>query len=138
MTITKTLTFSERIHNVVRFRGTLNAKQFLCGAMILQSLSMCMDLYLLRYENDFATYALALNNPGFMIFYLYLFGCIIAARLRDLQINPSLSYFWVCALWFLTFGIRMCIPLPLGATYPAVCLLLIPLMAKSKKTLGLK
>lgn len=138
MTIAKTLTFSEQIHNVVRFRGTLSAKQFLCDALILQSLSMSMDLYLLRYENDFATYALALNNPGFMIFYLYLFGCLIAARLRDLRINPSLSYFWVCALWFLTFGIRMCIPLPLGSTHPAVCLLLIPLVAKSKRTLGLK
>ncbi len=138
MTTANTLIFPEQIHSVLRFRGTLSVKQFLCGALILQSLLMCMDLYLLRYENDFATYALALNNPGFMIFYLYLFGCIITARLRDLRINPSLGYFWVCALWFLTFGIRMCIPLPFGATYPAICLLLIPLMVKSKRTLGLK
>lgn len=127
MTTAKTLTFSEQIHSFIRFRGTLSRKQFLCCALILHCLVVCMDLYLLRYENDYATYAMALNNPAFIAFYLYCFGCIIAARLRDLRINPYLSYFWVCALWFLTFGIKMCIYLPFGATYPAVCLLLIPL-----------
>ena len=124
--------YSATLRDLAVFRGAMGARTFIAAAIFLEFCAYLMDLYLLRYENDFATYTLALNNPGFMAIYLYSFACIIAARLRHMGINPRLCYFWVWALLMLRFGLRMCIVLPFGAVYSAISLLLVPLLAKEK------
>ena len=78
-------------HELASFRGNIGVRTFAFAAAFLELCACSMDLYLLKYENDFSTYALALNNPGFIALYLLGYAMIITARLRNLQLPVSLA-----------------------------------------------
>ncbi|MBP5353027.1 MAG: hypothetical protein J6Y91_04605 [Alphaproteobacteria bacterium] len=136
--ISDTPKISTKLNDLFSFHGKIGVRTFLTAALFLELCAWAMDMYLLKYENDFATYALALNNPGFIGLYLFGYALIIMARLRDMNLPRSWAYFWIWALWLCRFGIRSAVNLPLGTVCVAVILILLPLCAKDKDLLCLK
>lgn len=73
------------------------------------------------------------------IAFCYLYGIAISARLRNLKLNPSLTYFFVFLLWnihYFAAHIRS-IPIYLRVEYSIILIffVLLPLFAKDKKVL---
>ena len=120
------------------FEDGISVKMFAFAAIILELFAGAMDLYLSRYESDFSTYTLALNNPGYIGIYLFGYAILISARLKKLMLPQSLTYFWVLALWLCRFVMRSIVVVPFGITYTAVIFILLPLFAKDKMILCLR
>lgn len=126
---------STKLNDLFSFHGEIGVRTFICAAAFLEFCALAMDMYLLKYENDFAVYALALNNPAFIAMYLFGYTILITARLRTLKLPQSIAYFWILALWLCRFGIRSLIYIPFGTVCVAVVFILLPLCAHSRNTM---
>ena len=131
---------TQTLHNFLTFNGNMTAKQFFCCIFLIELLRI-LTIQL------FASIFLPKDNLTTLLTYfplitavLYLYGISIAARLRNLGINPSLTYFWVLGIWFVRYILMPSVQTTQDMFYIIsvgyiFIFLLLPLFAKDKEIL---
>lgn len=130
----------KNIYDFFKFQGNLTAKQmFVCMFFIEVLRVAVIQIYasLSLPQNNFISF---ITYFPLMATVLYLYGATIAARLRNLALNPSLTYFWVMGIWAVRYIIFPNVQtLHNTAQMSGICLafifLMLPLFAKNKETL---
>ena len=128
------------LHNFLIFNGNMTAKQFFYCIFLIEVLRVLIIQL-------FAGLSLPKDNLTTLLTYfplmaavLYLYGTSIAARLRNLGLNPSLTYFWVLGIWFVRYILMPSVQTTQDMFYIisvgfVFIFLLLPLFAKDKEIL---
>ena len=124
----------QKITNYFIFKGNVNRIGFI-GTLFFAAI-MYILISDIAIENRFY---LRLSGIYMGIVFCYLYGIAIAARLRNMKLNPSIAYFFVILLWIAHFVVLGCRPISRDFTTELVFMLelftILPLFAKNKKIL---
>ena len=131
------MTFSnlfQKITNYFIFKGTVNRIGFV-GTLFFSEI-MYILISDIAIENRFY---LRLSGIYMGIVFCYLYSIAIAARLRNMKLNPTIAYFFVILLWIGHFVVLGCRPISRDFTTELAFMLefftILPLFAKNKKVL---
>ena len=124
----------QNIINYFIFKGNVNRVGFI-GTLFLAGI-MYIVISDITVGNRFY---LRLSSIYMGLVFCYFYGIAIAARLRNMKLNPSLTYFFVILLWIAHFVIIGCRPLSRDFTMELTFMMefftILPLFAKDKKVL---
>ena len=130
----KTKNLFQSLINYFIFKGNVNRLEFMVTLLFAGLIYVIIGNIIVS-----SGFSLRLSGIYMGVAYCYLFGISIAARLRNLKLNPSLTYFWVFLLWFFHFVIIEFRPVSRDFTVELVYMLklftILPLFAKNKKVL---
>ena len=139
--------FAMKIMRVVldffTFKGNLSAKQLFCCIFLIELLRVLIIQLFASLALPAGNLTVVLTYLPLMVTVLYLYGAAIAARLRNLGINPSLTYFWVWGIWFIRYILMPSVQTTQDMFYIvsvgfAFILWLLPLFAENKEVLQLR
>jgi len=130
----KTKNLFQNIINYFTFKGNVNRFEFL-PTLLLAGLIYVIIGHIIVSSG----FNLRLSGTYMGVAYCYLFGISIAARLRNLKLNPSLAYIFMFLLWLVHFVIIEFRPVSRDFTVELAFMLklfiILPLFAKNKKVL---
>jgi hypothetical protein len=131
----------KKIGNYLTFRGNINSFVLLLLFTLNQIIYMStFDLsgQLSQYFPN-SIFALAAGDLFRDILFCYLYGIAIVARLRNMDLNPQIGYFFVVLMWLVHYvAVHMySLPCYKRAEFYAVAVLLIavPLLPRDKNAL---
>lgn len=88
------------LRSLLTFRGNLNPQQAFFCIFFIELLRVVLLQTFTSLSLPKCNLAIFLTYFPLMAMVLYLYGITIAARLRNLHLNPNYAYLWVLGIWF--------------------------------------